>query len=56
MEPLDPMAPAMSSLASGETIWALTEIDPADSPAMVILAGSPPKAAMFRRTQINAAV
>ena len=30
---------------------ALTEIDPADSPAMVIFRGSPPKAAMFSLTQ-----
>ena len=40
---------------SGEAIWALTEIEPADSPKMVTLAGSPPKAAMLRLTQASAA-
>ena len=37
----------MSPFDSGETISALTEMDPADSPAIVTRAGSPPKAAMF---------
>ena len=37
-------------LDSGDAICALTEIDPADSPAMVTFCGSPPKAAMLSRT------
>ena len=53
--PLSPMAPAMRSFESGEAISALTETEPADSPAMVTLFGSPPKAAMFSRTQRSAA-
>ena len=40
---------------SGEAISALTEIDPADSPAMVTRLGSPPKAAMFFCTHRSAA-
>ena len=55
-EPLDPIAPAMRCLASGETIWALTEVDPADSPAIVTRSGSPLKAWMLARTQRRAAV
>ena len=49
------MAPAIRSLESGDAMSALTEIDPADSPAMVTRAGSPPNAAMFCRTQRKAA-
>ena len=41
------MAPLKSPLSSGEAHNILTEIPPADSPAMVILSGSPPKAAML---------
>ena len=40
---------------SGEAISALTEIDPADSPAMVTRFGSPPNAAMFFCTHRSAA-
>ena len=42
-DPLSPIAPAMRFLERGDTICALTETEPADSPAMVILFGSPPK-------------
>ncbi len=55
-EPLSPMAPAIRSLDRGEAIWALTETEPADSPAMVTRRGSPPKAAMLSRTQRRAAL
>ena len=54
-DPLSMMAPAIRFFESGETTWALTEIEPADSPAIVTLAGSPPKAAMFACTQRRAA-
>jgi len=54
-DPLSPIAPAIRSFESGEAIWALTETDPADSPPIVILSGSPPNAAMFRFTQSSAA-
>ncbi len=53
--PLSPMAPAISPLESGDAISALTEIDPADSPAIVTLRGSPPNAAMLSRTHCSAA-
>ena len=45
--PLSQIAPAIRFLESGEAISALTEIDPADSPAIVTRFGSPPNAAMF---------
>ena len=45
--PLSPMAPAIKEDESGEVICALTETEPADSPAMVTFAGSPPKASIF---------
>src|ERR1700731_1392343 len=45
--PLSPIALAKRPRARGEAIWALTEMEPADSPKMVTLLGSPPKAAMF---------
>jgi hypothetical protein len=54
-EPLSPMAPAIRPLACGLIICALTENEPADSPAMVTRAGSPPKAAMFFFTHCSAA-
>src|ERR1017187_3675853 len=53
--PLSPMALAKRSLAMGEAISALTDEEPADWPKMVMLAGSPPKAAMLRRTHAMAA-
>ena len=53
--PLSPIAPAIRPFDSGDAISALTEIDPADSPAIVTFFGSPPNAAMFARTQRSAA-
>ncbi len=41
------MALCEEACESGEAISALTEKEPADSPKMVMLAGSPPKAAML---------
>ena len=55
-EPLSPIAPAIKFFDKGEAIWALTETEPADSPAMVTFFGSPPKAAIFFCTQRNAAL
>ena len=55
IEPLSPIAPAIKFFDKGEAIWALTETEPADSPAIVTFLGSPPKAAMFCCTQRNAA-
>ena len=49
------MAFSNSPLAVGEAIWSQTLDPPADSPKMVTLRGSPPKAAMFCRTQRMAA-
>src|SRR5438270_5718389 len=54
--PLSPIALAKRPWARGDAIWALTEMEPADSPKMVTLAGSPPKAAMLFLTQVRAAV
>ena len=42
--------------ASGEVIRYITLSAPADSPAMVTLAGSPPKAAMFSFTHVSARI
>ena len=53
--PLSPIAPAISPFASGEAMIALTDTDPADSPAIVTLDGSPPKEAMLSRTHRSAA-
>src|SRR6185437_16445939 len=53
--PLSPIAPAKRFLETGDAINADTEIDPADSPAMVTRLGSPPKAAILFCTQRNAA-
>ena len=44
------MALLKQALANGEAISALTENDPADSPKMVTLPGSPPKAAILSCT------
>ena len=41
--------------AGSMSVSALTEIEPADSPAMVMRLGSPPKRAMLSRTQRSAA-
>ena len=53
--PLSPMAPAIRPFDSGDAISALTEIDPADSPAIVTFFGSPPNAAMLACTHRSAA-
>ena len=53
--PLSPMALCTSPLASGETTSALTANEPADSPKIVTLPGSPPKAAMLSCTHWSAA-
>jgi len=53
--PLSPIAPAIIFFESGEAISALTEIDPADSPATVTCFGSPPNAAIFFCTHSSAA-
>ena len=49
------MALAKRPLERGEAMRALTEKEPADSPKMVMLAGSPPKAVMLPPTQAMAA-
>jgi hypothetical protein len=54
--PLSPMTRLNSPLPSGEAMSALAASEPADSPAIVILSGSPPKAAMLRFTQPSAAI
>ena len=45
--PLSLMAPRNRPLHNGEAQRMLTEMPPADSPAIVTLSGSPPKAAML---------
>ncbi len=45
--PLSEIAPSNRPLASGEAHSWLTAMPPADSPKIVILLGSPPKAAML---------
>ena len=52
--PLSPIAPAIKPFERGEAIWTDTEAEPADSPAMVTLDASPPKAAMFFFTHCKA--
>ena len=54
--PLSPIARTKSPFASGEATSALTEAEPADSPKIVTLSGSPPKAAMLRFTHWSAAI
>ena len=49
------MPPAINVRVKGETIIALTDIEPADSPPTVIRFGSPPNAAILRFTQASAA-
>ena len=41
-DPLSPIAPVIKSFESGDAISALTAIDPADSPPIVMRFGSPP--------------
>ena len=53
--PLSPIAPANNPFDNGDAICAHTEIDPANSPAIVTRAGSPPKAAIFCCTHTSAA-
>ena len=50
-----PIARMNSPLAKGEAICELTENDPALSPKIVTLVGSPPNASMLSRTQRIAA-
>ena len=50
------MARRNRPLASGEVQSALTQAEPADSPAMVTLSGSPPKAAIFACTHSSALI
>src|SRR5215471_15189166 len=47
IEPLSPIAPAIRSFDNGDAICALTDVEPADSPAIVTRFGSPPNAAIF---------
>lgn len=54
IDPLSPIAYLNNPFDKGEAICALTDIEPADCPAMVTLAGSPPKARMFFCTHTNA--
>ena len=53
--PLSPIARWNSPRASGDAMSALTENEPADSPKIVTLPGSPPNAAMLSCTQRSAA-
>src|SRR5580704_13442247 len=53
--PLSPIARWNRPLARGEATSALTDIEPADSPKMVTLSGSPPNVAMFFLTHSSAA-
>jgi len=53
--PLCPIALCTSCRVSGEAMSALTDSDPADSPLMVTLPGSPPNAATLRVTHWSAA-
>ena len=48
------MIAARSFGVPGAVIWNSTLAPPADSPKIVMLAGLPPKPAMFRRTQFIA--
>jgi len=50
------IARANSPRACGEAMRYMTLSPPADSPAIVTFAGSPPKAAMFRCTQRSASI
>ena len=54
-DPLETMACAKRSFDSGEATSMLTEKAPADSPAMVMRAGSPPNCRMFSFSQRMAA-
>src|SRR6185437_2783100 len=53
--PLCMIAPRNRPRAGGEVSSAQTDQPPADSPSIVTLAGSPPKAPMLRCTQRSAA-
>ena len=44
------------ALSQGDAISALTENEPADSPKIVTLSGSPPNAAMLVLTHLSAAI
>jgi hypothetical protein len=54
-EPLEPIACAKSVLLRGDAISTLTDIEPADSPMMVMRDESPPKASMLCLTHAMAA-
>ena len=54
-EPLEPMACAKRPWQRGEAIKALTDIEPADSPTIVMRLGSPPKASILSFTHFMAA-
>ena len=54
-EPLEPIAWANSPWHKGEAMSALTDIEPADSPTIVMRLGSPPKAAMLSFIHLMAA-
>ena len=54
--PLSMIAFWNSPRAPGAASSRLTSCDPADSPAMVTLFGSPPNFAMFRFTHCSAAI
>lgn len=54
-EPLEPIALQKRFRDTGDAMSALTDIEPADSPAMVILSGSPPNAAMLSLSHCMAA-
>ena len=54
-EPLEPMACAKRPWQRGEAIRALTDIEPADSPTIVMRLGSPPKASILSFTHFMAA-
>ena len=53
--PLSPMARWNRPCESGDAMSALTAKEPADSPKIVTLPGSPPNAAMFFFTHCSAA-
>jgi hypothetical protein len=50
------MARSNSPCASGDVIIRAIDAEPAETPNTVTLPGSPPKPAIFSRTQRNAAI
>ena len=53
--PLSLIARSKSPRLPGDTTWKQTSKEPADSPKMVTLSGSPPNAEMLARTHSSAA-